>query len=243
MKKLISFFFMSLLGLFAIHANAQTETNTSVSDVACDTDIEVTATAEDKHCKFDYWVILDGSNPIQTGPSGQITPSNIPTGITSCVTAPTTVNGETVEQNTLKLKLTGALMDVVLTGPLTFKAYFKRDDQFTITGTYAQDEEGFGSVTVSQPNQVYAGDEVILTPEANSCYKFVEWRDANGNAINTDDPMFKFNSTTGALTVTASANWTAGETYTYYAHFEVKKVSIAVDTNDSSMGKVNIVKP
>ena len=54
--------------------------------------------------------------------------------------------------------------------------------------------------------------------------------------------MFEFDSTTGALTVTASANWTAG-TYTYYAHFEVKKVSIAVDTNDSLMGTVNIVKP
>ena len=132
---------------------------------------------------------------------------------------------------------------MVLTGPLTFKAYFKRDDQFTITGTYAANEEGFGSVNVSDPNQVYAGDKVTLTPVANSCYKFAGWRDANGNAINTDDPMFEFDSTTGALTVTAYANWKAGETYTYYAHFEVKKVSIAVDTNDSSMGTVNIVKP
>ena len=242
MKKLISFFFTSLLGLFAIHANAQT-VKTSVSSVDCGTDIEVTATAADEHSKFDYWVILDGSNAIQSGPSGQISPSNKPTGITDCVTTTTTVNGKTVEKNTLTLTLSGALTDVVLTGPLTFKAYFKRDDQFTITGTYAANEEGFGSVNVSDPNQVYAGDKVTLTPVANSCYKFAGWRDANGNAINTDDPMFEFDSTTGALTVTASANWTAGETYTYYAHFEVKKVSIAVDTNDSSMGTVNIVKP
>ena len=242
MKKLISFFFVSLLGLFAIHANAQT-VKTSVSSVDCGTDIEVTATAADEHSKFDYWVILDGSNPIQSGPSGQITPSNKPTGITDCVTTTTTVNGKTVEKNTLTLTLSGALTDVVLTGPLTFKAYFKRDNQFTITGTYAENEEGFGGVTVSEPNQVYAGDKVILTPVANPCYKFAGWRDANGNAINTNDPMFEFDSTTGALTVTASSNWTAGETYTYYAHFEVKKVSIAVDTNDSSMGSVNIVKP
>lgn len=242
MKKLISFFFVSLLGLFAIHANAQT-VKTSVSSVDCGTDIEVTATAADEHSKFDYWVILDGSNPIQSGPSGQITPLNQPTGITDCVTTTTTVNGKTVEKNTLTLTLSGALTDVVLTGPLTFKAYFKRDDQFTITGTYAANEEGFGTVNVSDPNQVYAGETVTLTPVANSCYKFVEWRDENGNAIDTSNPMFQFNSQTGALTVTASANWTAGETYTYYAHFEVKKVSIAVDTNDSSMGTVNIEKP
>ena len=114
----------------------------------------------------------------------------------------------------------------VITCDTTFVAHFTLD-QFTITGTVANEYRMMGTVEGSGDYDYQS--EVTLTVNPNYGFRFIEWVDANGNAIVVD--------ATSVLDITGNTITVKvlGDT-TFFATFDYEPLDVAINVNNTLFG-------
>ena len=114
----------------------------------------------------------------------------------------------------------------VITCDTTFVAHFKLD-QFTITGTVANDYRMMGTVEGSGDYDYQS--EATLTVNPNYGFRFIAWVDANGNAIAVDGTSVL------AITENSITVKVLGDT-TFFATFDYTPIPVTVTSNDDNFG-------